>query len=92
MKIRFYRGSDGIKEVDASCDFIMDNGACIQIFTKHPSKKQAVDFDLRSCWIFPKSKFDKLTKGGYLEKANKTERATYYKFTPKINDFDGEFK
>ena len=92
MRIRFYQGSLGVKEVDAKTDFLMDNGACIQIFTKHPYKKQQVGFDSRSCWIFSKAKFGKLLKGGFVEKTNETERAVYYKFTSKINDFDGEFK
>jgi len=98
MKIRFYRGNDGVKEVDAKLDFFFDNGACIQIYTKHPDKYQRMGFETRHCWMFPKPKFQKLLKDGYVEKTSEAGKpdtiipVTYYKFTSKIDGFDGEFK
>jgi hypothetical protein len=95
MKIRFYRGNGGVKDVDVNTDFFLDNGACIQIFTKNPDKKRMVSFDKQYCWMFPKPKFEKLLKEGYVIK-NESMKAeawlTYYKFTSKANDFEGEFK
>jgi len=96
MRIRFFRGNDGVKEVETRYDYLFDNGACIQIKTKNPWKKQHKGFETWSCWVFPKSKFQKLLKDGYVEKSGEGIetgiRLTYYKFTSKIDSFDGEFK
>jgi hypothetical protein len=71
MRIRFFRGRRGLKDVDRKTDYLLDNGACIQIGTRNTYKGQMKGFHSVFAWPFPKPKFKRLLLGGLYRKAKR---------------------
>jgi hypothetical protein len=92
MRIRFFRGQRGLKDVDRETDYLLDNGASIQIGTRNAFKAQMRGFHSVSAWPFPKPKFKRLLSGGYIEKQKEIKGAVYYRFTERADGFPGEFE
>ena len=92
MLLNFGRGARRLFKVSKETDYFLDNGACIQLITTDNKKKKFHKWDVITCFKFPKTKFMKLLKSGFIKKvASSAERLNYFIFTDKINDFKEEF-
>jgi hypothetical protein len=92
MRMRFYRGPHGVKDVDRQTEYLLDNGFSIRIGTRNLSKAQFMGIHTASAWPFPKQKFKKLLSKGFIEKQKESGKTVYYRFTEKADGFTGEFK
>jgi hypothetical protein len=92
LKLKFGRGARRLFDVNIATDYFLDNGACIQLVTNDHSKTKLVNWASINYFIFPKARFNKLLKNGYIHKIKEVDGwLIYYNFTKKIYEYSGEF-
>ena len=100
MKLKFGRGARRLFEVSRETDYFLDNGACIQLITTDNEKKKIQKWNVIKNFIFPKTRFQRLLEGGYIQLRKRElyskicgcgDDLLYYTFTNKIKEFKEEF-
>jgi hypothetical protein len=92
MKLKFGRGNNRLFEVNAKTDYVFTNNACAFLASKDGEKTQFRNWDYIHDWTLSKRLFQKLLKGGFIEKTRvEREYLTYFHFTEKALVYPGEF-
>jgi hypothetical protein len=86
MKARFGRREP--RDIDHETDYLLDNGACIQLVTKDPRKKLYEDWCVRADFRFSKKSFNSLLERNLIFLRREIGFLKYYFFNPSIKETD----